>query len=90
MNGRVHPASLVPIILTAPHLVGTVGAVEFTVADVRFGNTVAVAAGSLVVLAHLRWSGDRLLNCVTINSILRIFIEQKIKNKNVPPRESVP
>lgn len=60
-----------PIILTAPHLVGPVGAVEFTVANVRFGNTVAVAAGSLVVLAHLRWPGDRLLDCVTINSILR-------------------
>ena len=53
-----------PIILTAPHLVGSIGAIEFTIANVRFGNTVAVAASSLIVLAHLWWSGGRLLNCM--------------------------
>lgn len=58
------------VILTAPHLVGAIGAVELIIANERFGNTVAVAAGSLIVLAHLRRSGGRLLNCVMINLIL--------------------
>jgi len=50
--------------LTAPHLVGSIGAIEFTVANMRLGNAVAVAAGSLIVLAHFRRSGGRLLDCV--------------------------
>lgn len=79
---QVHPASLVSIILTAPHLVGSVGAVEFTIANVRFGNTVAVAAGSLIVLAHLRRSGDRLLNCAIVNLILRKSSLKTISNSN--------
>lgn len=58
-------------VLTAPHLVGSVSAVVFAIAHVRFGNAVAVTAGCLVVLTHLRWSGRRLFNCGVIKLIMR-------------------
>lgn len=38
---------------TASHLVGAVGTIEFSVADVRFRNAILVAASGLFVLAHL-------------------------------------